>query len=308
MLVGFHPWATHAIKLDPTTSKRSHYCSVFLTPKSPASHQQILDEILTFLPEPTSLTELLVDLERRLRRWPRAQLGEVGLDKKARVPIPELFRNQVASNSNGQEIDKEEENLAWLRSRSLTPYVTSMDHQMAILQAQVDVLHRVVEDEGRSRCISLHAVGVSAPVDQLLSKWTKDWAGLPALIKVLLHSCGLSWEAWQSIEVCSPPSFLLLHLASIVECHSDYRVARSRRRGTLPTSTSPSPRFSSTPLDRPPNPVPRLPPSSHKSTKTASLSNPTIRICGRTSTLCGRWSRLLRKRACGVGIRTSGRH
>lgn len=197
---GFHPWATHAIALDPSTSRADHYASVFLTPSSSSAHRALLDELLEYLPTPTPLGTLLPELEARLRRWPRAQLGEVGLDKNARVPFPPAFRAHAGAGASGEPIPKEDK-LGWLRSRALSPFATSLEHQTAVLQAQVGVLRAVVADERRPRGVSMHAVGVSAPVERLLSGWEREWKGLPAGIRVLLHSCSLSWEAWQIIEV-----------------------------------------------------------------------------------------------------------
>jgi hypothetical protein len=163
---------------------------------------------LEHLPEPKPIGPLLEELEVRLQLWPDAQLGEVGLDKNARVPFPPSFRAHVQATdpggSSGESTGLGEEDAAKLRrlrSKALSPFVTSLAHQTAVLDAQVAVLRRVVAEERRARCISLHAVAVSGPVERLLARWAADWAPLPAEIKVLLHSCGLSLEAWQTIEV-----------------------------------------------------------------------------------------------------------
>lgn len=177
-------------------------------PSNPSVVQRaILDELLDYLPEPKPLAPLLEELELRLRRWPHAQLGEVGLDKNARVPFPPSYRAHVAADPDaiGRFAsgfgDEDVAKVRRLRSKALSPFLTSLWHQTAVLDAQVAVLRRVVADERRVRSISLHAVAVSAPVERLLERWAKDWAPLPAEIKVLLHSCGLSWEAWRTIEV-----------------------------------------------------------------------------------------------------------
>lgn len=99
-------------------------------------------------------------------------LGEVGLDRAARIPI-----DYFAS------------------SRELTPFTIPLKHQLAILEAQMDI---AVELE---RNISIHNVKSHQATLDLLDRMHKKYGDRWLRISVDLHSCGISPETWKAIEV-----------------------------------------------------------------------------------------------------------
>lgn len=96
-----------------------------------------------------------------------------------------------------------------------------MDHQVAILTAQMEVLEEIIcesnePDEGdgivrngKARRVSIHAVGCAGLLGGLLDAWEREiWDGRRRWrkeVKVCVHSCGLSSEAWAQIEKVIPP-------------------------------------------------------------------------------------------------------
>ncbi|CED82226.1 TatD-related DNase [Phaffia rhodozyma] len=236
---GYHPWTTHQISLKPISpsfSKRDHYSSVFLTNKSPLLHQRLLDDLLPYLPNPTHLSSLLPGLKDNLSKFPGSQLGEVGLDKKARVPFPvewleahrsdEDITNQSCTlrTSSLTKLDleseeKEKKDMARLTRMKLTPFFTSLEHQRTILHAQMAVLKDIILstpiDVEWGRSVSFHAVGVTSWVEDALRYWEMDVFGGDRLVwrnrvKVLIHSCGLKWQAWKPLEKEHPNIYLSL--------------------------------------------------------------------------------------------------
>lgn len=84
--------------------------------------------MLSHLPDPVSLQDVLLELRQNLEGFPRAMLGEVGVDRAARVPI-----DHSAS------------------AVELTPFTVPLEHQLVILEAQMNVAVEL------GRNISLHS-------------------------------------------------------------------------------------------------------------------------------------------------------
>ncbi|KZT27697.1 Metallo-dependent hydrolase [Neolentinus lepideus HHB14362 ss-1] len=183
---GYHPWFTHWVTLHQNVSKEQHYRSLFLRACSnsePPKHYDTFQSMLPTLPDPISLSSLISTLRSNLVAFPHAMLGEVGLDRSARVPVhPDAT------------------------PRILSPFTIPLEHQTAILMAQLEIaveLHRNV---------SLHDVKAhQATLDLLrgMSETHKEnwWA-----ISVDLHSCGVSPEMWKDIERTQPNVFLSLSI------------------------------------------------------------------------------------------------
>ena len=120
---------------DINISKEDHYRSLFLGPNTETSNSSedidkkslILDEMLPHLPDPVRLDDLLRSLRQRFEDYPDAMLGEVGLDRSARIPI-DYHAVQ----------------------RKLSPFTIPFDHQLAILEAQMSIAVEM------RRNISLH--------------------------------------------------------------------------------------------------------------------------------------------------------
>lgn len=158
---GWHPWFSHQIWDDRGTSgspaaeappsKESHYRTV-LTP--------VPDEaaFLSSLPEPRPLSALLRDIRGHLEDYQTALVGEVGLDRAFRIPGTELvdeeYEKDPASTPGGRE------------GRKLSRYRVDMDHQRALLLAQLNLAGEL------QRPVSVHGVAAHGAVyETLASTW-----------------------------------------------------------------------------------------------------------------------------------------
>jgi Tat protein secretion system quality control protein TatD with DNase activity len=154
---GWHPWFSHQIFDDRLTKEKpdpsTHYKNV-LTP-------DVEDQaFLTALPEPESLTQFLEETERRLRRYPFALVGEVGLDRSFRLPNGWL-PNEVDSRDPSRTPGSRE-------GRKLSPYKVQLAHQEIILEAQLRLAAKL------RRPASIHSVQAHGAVHGVLQKL---WSG-----------------------------------------------------------------------------------------------------------------------------------
>ncbi|KAL4070703.1 hypothetical protein J3A83DRAFT_4372885 [Scleroderma citrinum] len=164
---GYHPWFSHLISLKPSSSKEEHYRELF----RPGNLEDIFRRMLPNLPEPIPLEDILHDLHRNLEEFPTAMLGEVGLDRAARIPI----------NHSASPVE-------------LTSFTIPLEHQLTVLEAQVDLAVEL------GRNISLHSVKSPQATLELLEKMQKKYESCWLRINVDLHSCGVSPETWKTIE------------------------------------------------------------------------------------------------------------
>lgn len=164
---GWHPWFSHLIYDDTLTSdtatlntsasdqeseKRRHYNAV-LAP-SPKSKED--DEFIKHLPTPQPLSSFLAQTRSYLEAHPLALVGEIGLDKAFRLPSHEPAADDLPMGMTPGRRD----------GRALSPYRVSMDHQIRILKAQLNLAGEL------GRAVSVH--GVQAPgvlYDALRSTW-----------------------------------------------------------------------------------------------------------------------------------------
>ncbi|KAJ5403414.1 hypothetical protein N7509_003285 [Penicillium cosmopolitanum] len=156
---GWHPWFSHQIINDTTTptattstpqSKENHYINV-LTP-SPASDLDFISQ----LPSPKLLSALLNETRERLRQFPSSLVGEVGLDKAFRLP----------GVWTAEEISSRDEDLTpgSREGRKLSPYKVKMDHQRAVLKAQLQLAGEM------QRPVSVHSVQAHGVVFDLFKE------------------------------------------------------------------------------------------------------------------------------------------
>jgi len=155
---GWHPWFSHHI-IDDTTSttprsKEDHYTDV-LTP-SPASDPGFIDQ----LPTPKSISTLLSETREYLHRFPCSLVGEVGLDKAFRLPGV-WTTEEISSRDEGLTPGSRE-------GRKLSPYKVKMDHQRAILKAQLQLAGEM------QRPVSVHSVQAHGVVFDLFKEL---WSG-----------------------------------------------------------------------------------------------------------------------------------
>lgn len=136
---GFHPWFVYQLYDDTVPNfsykefnKVDHYKSVIVPSPAP--------EFINELPEPISLSKVLNTIEEYLIKFPTAIVGECGLDKAFRLPIP--------STMNKKTDDMEEAR----SSRVLSSYRTDMHHQTVVLKKQLEIAAKY------QRPVSLHVV------------------------------------------------------------------------------------------------------------------------------------------------------
>lgn len=172
---GYHPWFSHLISLDNSLSKEEHYRKLLLHDSSPSKaeqYAQVSDQLFPLLPEPIPLSDIISNLRDNLRKFPDAMVGEVGLDRSFRVPFDYFAED-----------------------RKLTPFTIPLEHQLAILESQLDL---AVEFE---RNASIHSVKAQQATVELLHKLAKRHGDSWYRISVDMHSCGFSPETWRDIEV-----------------------------------------------------------------------------------------------------------
>jgi Tat protein secretion system quality control protein TatD with DNase activity len=179
--LGWHPWFTHLISLDEFSnvkSKRDHYAALF----SPASSQeeQEFSALLSTFPDPTPLSSILSSLRSNLLAFPNAMLGEVGLDRAFRIPL-----QPYGSEGPGAK-------------KQLSLFGVPLEHQLAILEAQIGIAVEL------GRNVSLHSVKSPSITVDLLKRMRERYQTRWERISVDLHSCGLSPEIWNGIEVGIP--------------------------------------------------------------------------------------------------------
>jgi Tat protein secretion system quality control protein TatD with DNase activity len=161
---GWHPWfsyqlyddslpterATYTPSSSPSEAKTNHYKSVLV----PAPD----DEFISSLPDPVPLSTYLPQVRSRLESFPLSLVGEVGLDKGFRLPMPwtdaEHGQRDATLTPGGRE------------GRWLSPHRVSIPHQTNILLAQL----RLAGELGRA--CSVHGVQAhGALFDALSSMW-----------------------------------------------------------------------------------------------------------------------------------------
>ncbi|WFD23558.1 Cut9-interacting protein scn1 [Malassezia equina] len=166
---GVHPWCVHTLSLShPAPPAHEHY-EALLGPGA--------TELLPHLPPPVSLTEAMAQLEAYLVAHPTALVGEVGLDRSFRIPIPHTSPRRL--------------------SRCQTP----LAHQLAVLRAQITLAGQY----GRS--ISMHSVRAAGATSDLLATAAAEIPGFRQ-IGVLLHSCTLSVPSLVHLQRTYPNVFV----------------------------------------------------------------------------------------------------
>ena len=128
--------------------------------------------LLAHLPNPRPLSQVLTELRQNLSAFSTSMLGEVGLDRVFRVPL-EYFASP----------------------RHLTPFTIPLAHQVAILEAQMEVAIEL------GRNISMHSVKSQQATMELLNKMKARFGENWNRISVDMHSCGFNPQTWRDIEV-----------------------------------------------------------------------------------------------------------
>ncbi|KAF9294902.1 hypothetical protein BGZ88_003120 [Linnemannia elongata] len=122
----------------------SHYKTVLSLPTS--ASESYLAGLAKRLPTPRTLEPALQELRRQLEAHPHAVLGEIGLDRTARVPEPSF----VASSSSEKEGDGNSSTTA--PQKRITLALTSIQHQLDIVREQLKLAAEL------DRPVSFHCV------------------------------------------------------------------------------------------------------------------------------------------------------
>lgn len=153
-----------------------------MDPSKP-DQRDAFDRLLPLLPEPTPLSEVVASLRANFESASSAMLGEVGLDRAARIPyFPPSPTPYVLHDPMKKE---------------LSPFTIPVEHQLKVLEAQVEVAVEL------GRNVSMHSVKAQQATTEFLDRMVKRFGERWTRVSVDLHSCGLSAETWRVIEVCS---------------------------------------------------------------------------------------------------------
>ncbi|CAH0059614.1 unnamed protein product [Clonostachys solani] len=164
---GWHPWFSHQLYDDSASSptypsdeadgpeerKQKHYSAV-LAPST------ITPDFLASLPTPTPISQFISSTRSFLQSHPSALVGEIGLDKAFRIP-----RGWEDSDAASRD---ETLTPGGREGRLLSPHRVSMNHQQAVLRAQL----RLAGEMGRA--VSVHGVQAHGV---LLSTVSACWKG-----------------------------------------------------------------------------------------------------------------------------------
>jgi Tat protein secretion system quality control protein TatD with DNase activity len=204
--LGYHPWFSHLISLqrvpDTPEDKDMHYRTLFLPEGSKNSknetHVQAFNRVLPGLPSPFALEDLISVIRDYLAEFVsthkadpvghrKPMLGEVGLDRSFRVPFSAYQESETPAEDDGPR---------------LTPFFVPIEHQLAILEAQVDL----AVEFGIN--VSLHSVQAQAHTVSFFKHMLEKHGPRFDAISVDMHSCGVSTATWKDIEVRVPLSGL----------------------------------------------------------------------------------------------------
>ncbi|CAE6438051.1 unnamed protein product [Rhizoctonia solani] len=190
MSFGYHPWWSHRISvLDVPIPTEDHYRALF---KPTEKHEEAFQTLLSSLPPPRPLKEVLEEVRQNLQLDPSTMLGEVGIDRAFRVRFPP------------NEGDTK-----------LSPFTVPQEHQLAILEAQI----AIAVELGRN--ISLHSVKASGATTDLFKKMRSKHGVAWEKINIDLHSCTLSGETWKIIEKAHQNVYLSLSTAINIRPNSN---------------------------------------------------------------------------------------
>ncbi|PWW75115.1 Metallo-dependent hydrolase [Tuber magnatum] len=138
---GYHPWFSYLIYDDTGPSsemgvdKKQHYTAVLTG--------TLTEDLISALPSPRKLSSILTELRSQLETFPKALVGEIGMDRGFRIPFPDNTGTEVhAVYTPGDAED----------GKGLTNHRVSMDHQKKVFVAQLKLAGEL------NRAVSVHGV------------------------------------------------------------------------------------------------------------------------------------------------------
>lgn len=166
---GWHPWFSYQLLDDTNTNtnpeddhetKIAHYRKV-LTPSPNPDQDETSARFISTLPSPKPLSRFIAETRTRVlsSHHPAALVGEIGLDRAFR--LPNSWTQQDINSRDSQITPGSRE------GRTLSPYRVHLDHQKAVLRAQLNLAGEL------GRPVSLHSVQAHGAVFDLLKElWT----------------------------------------------------------------------------------------------------------------------------------------
>ncbi|KAF9959876.1 hypothetical protein BGZ65_013009 [Modicella reniformis] len=132
---------TESLASHQDHARYTHYQKVLSLPSS--APRNYLEELAKRLPEPRALEPALKELRRQLEAHPHAVLGEVGLDRTARVLEPSVAATMDNSSNNTNNDNNQ---------KKTTLALTSIQHQLDIVREQLKFAASL------NRAVSFHCV------------------------------------------------------------------------------------------------------------------------------------------------------
>lgn len=178
--VGIHPWFSHLYTFEDINNirdheefKKLHYKNVLEVYSRNRDNSNEFDEVLRYLPFPKSIQKTVAEFQDILvtsRFRQRINIGEVGLDKLARIPQSGYLGNPEYFGIGG-----------------LTNYKVKLEHQLKILELQLELAFSTCVD-GIPKKISVHCVGCHGQLYNVLKKMDALKLEKNAIPAVVMHS------------------------------------------------------------------------------------------------------------------------
>ena len=153
---GWHPWFSHQIYDD--SEQQVDNIDKYLHYKKVLTGNVENKDLIEGFPEPRPLSDLISQTRQYLEEYPQAIVGEIGIDRSFRIPL---------NSSPADQLDEDSELTPGGREgRRLSVHRVQMDHQKAILKAQLNLAGQM------SRAVSVHGVAAHGVLfDTLRDSW-----------------------------------------------------------------------------------------------------------------------------------------
>ncbi|KAG0681164.1 hypothetical protein C6P42_004331 [Pichia californica] len=182
--VGIHPWFTHLYTFfnindfkDLQDFKKFHYMNVLEIYSKSNIKTDEFNEILEYLPIPISIYEIINKFKEILincKFTERINIGEIGLDKLARIPKSGFLGNP---------------NFPLINGGGLSNYKIKMDHQVEIFKLQFELaLNTVNNNIPLPKKISIHCVGCHGLIFEILKKFDSLKIKKDQIPAIVMHS------------------------------------------------------------------------------------------------------------------------